>query len=143
MVAHRSRDGRPSLSHPPAKLVIVNDQTASQTTSQTVTELPALRFADVARRLGAAAHEAGLDVPAFRSPPRVPGAVRTIRRFPAGTVVSVRLRGRPFAEVVTDMIDGVLAANHVPAPDAPRVRSRLVAALDGPIAAVPETARAA
>src|SRR3954454_8078714 len=103
-------------------LVTVNDRT--------VTELPALRFADTARRLGAAAHEAGLSVPAFRSPPRVAGAARTIRRYPAGAVVSVRLRGRPFAEVVADMVDGVLAANQVPAADGPRVRSRLVAALD-------------
>jgi hypothetical protein len=102
--------------------VTVNDRT--------VTELPALRFADVARRLGAAAHEAGLTVPAFRSPPRVPDAARTIRRYPAGSVVSVRLRGRPFAEVVADMVDGVLAANRVPAPDTPRLRARLAAALD-------------
>jgi hypothetical protein len=96
-----------------------------------VTELPALRFAEVARRLGAAAHDAGLDVPAFRSPPKVPGAARTIRRFPAGAVVSVRLRGRPFAEVVADMVDGVLAANRVPAADAPPVRARLAAAVEG------------
>ena len=101
----------------------------------TVTELPAVRFADAARRLGAAAHEAGLEVPAFRSPPRVPGAARTIRRYPAGSVVSVRLRGRPFAEVVADMVDGVVAANRVPPADAPRIRNRLVAGLDGPAAA--------
>jgi hypothetical protein len=98
--------------------------------TETITELPALRFADAARRLGAAAHEAGLRVPAFRSPPRVPGAARTIRRYPAGAVVSVRLRDRPFAEVVADMVDGVLAANQVPAADGPRVRSRLISSLD-------------
>ena len=102
-------------------LVTVNDRT--------VTELPAIRFADAARRLGAAAHEAGLSVPAFRSPPRVPGAARTIRRYPAGAVVSVRLRGRPYTEVVADMVDGVLAANRVPPADAPRVRTRLEVAL--------------
>ena len=119
-------------------LVTVNDRT--------VTELPALRFADAARRLGAAAHEAGLSVPAFRSPPRVPGAARTIRRYPAGAVVSVRLRERPFAEVVADMVDGVLAANRVPPADAPRLRSRLVAALGTApeaIASTVPTARAA
>jgi hypothetical protein len=109
----------------------VIDLTVTETVTQTVTELPALRFADVARRLGAAAHEAGLGVPAFRSPPRVPGAARTIRRYPAGAVVSVRLRGRPFADVITDMVDGVLAANQVPPADAARVRARLVAALEG------------
>src|SRR6478735_12287741 len=120
-------------------LVTVNDRT--------VTELPALRFADAARRLGAAAHEAGLHVPAFRSPPRVPDAARTIRRYPAGAVVSVRLRGRPFAEVLADMVDGVLAANQVSAADGPRVRSRLVAsldtALDASVAPTVPTARAA
>jgi hypothetical protein len=113
--------------------------------TETVTELPALRFADAARRLGAAAHEAGLSVPAFRSPPRVPGAARTIRRYPAGAVVSVQLRARPFAEVVADMVDGVLAANRVPVADAPRVRARLVGALDAPAPGSPsaDAARAA
>src|SRR6478609_6931793 len=81
-------------------LVTVNDRTVTETITQTITELPALRFADTARRLGAAAHEARLSVPAFRSPPRVADAARTIRRYPAGAVVSVRLRGRPFPEVV-------------------------------------------
>ena len=108
--------------------------------------MPALRFADAARRLGAAAHEAGLTCPPSGRRPGSPGAARTIRRYPAGAVVSVRLRGRPFAEVVADMVDGVLAANQVPAADGPRVRSRLVAALDAfdaSPAAPATTARAA
>src|SRR3954471_20968869 len=83
------RSGRTWMSYPGAMLVIVNDRT--------VTPLPATRFADVARRLGAATHAAGLAVPAFRCPPRAPGALRTIRRYPGGAVVSVRLRDRPFA----------------------------------------------
>ena len=111
------------MSYPGAMLVAVNDRT--------VTQLPATRFADAARRLGAATHAAGLTVPAFRCPPRAPGAVRTIRRYPGGAVVSVRLRGRPFAEVVTDMVDGVVAANRVSDADAPAVRTRLHAALTG------------
>ncbi len=113
---------------------------------RTVTELPAVRFADVARRLGAAAHEAGLDVPAFRSPPRVAGAARTIRRYPAGAVVSVRLRGRPFADVITDMVEGVLATNRVAPADAPRLRAHLAAALmasNGDVPAPATPARAA
>jgi hypothetical protein len=104
-------------------LVSVNDRT--------ITQLPATRFADIARRLGAATHAAGLAVPAFRCPPRAPGEVRTIRRYPDGAVVSVRLRDRPFTEVVTDMVDGVVAANRVPEADAPRVRALLHDALVG------------
>jgi hypothetical protein len=115
-------------------MVLVNDPT--------VTELPAVRFAEAARRLGAAAHEAGLRVPAFRSPPRVPGAARTIRRYPAGSVVSVRLRGRPFADVLTDMVDGVLAANGVAPADVAGVRAQLRAAVASSEAPV-EAARAA
>jgi hypothetical protein len=95
------------------------------------TGTPSLRFADVARRLGAAAHANGLAVPAFRCPPRTAGAIRTLRRYPGGTVVSVRLRDRPFHTVVADMVDGVLAANRVAPADEPRLRAALHAALDG------------
>jgi hypothetical protein len=84
--------------------------------------VPALRFATAARRLGAAARASGLVVPAFRSPPRVRGAARTLRRYPGGAVVSVRLRDRSYGQMVDDMIDGVLAANRVPAESAPRLR---------------------
>ena len=71
------------------------------------------RFSDVARRLGAAARAAGLVVPAFRSPPRTASACRTIRRLPGGPVVAVRIKARPFADVVVDMVDGVIAANRL------------------------------
>jgi hypothetical protein len=87
--------------------------------------LPALRFAEAARRLGAAAHAAGLTVPAFRSPPRLAGAERTIRRYPGGTVVSVRLRDRPFEAALDDMVEGVLVANRVEPDDAVRLRDVL------------------
>jgi hypothetical protein len=95
------------------------------------TDTSSIRFAEVARRLGAAAHANGLAVPAFRCPPRAAGADRTLRRYPGGTVVSVRLRDRPFAVVVGDMVDGVLAANRVASADEPRVRAALRAAVDG------------
>ena len=109
------------------------------------TPAPALRFAETARRLGAAAHANGLAVPAFRCPPRTADAVRTIRRYPGGTVVSVRLRDRPFATVVDDMVEGVLVANRVATPDADRLRAALHASVDAtvPVAAVEPTARAA
>jgi len=88
-----------------------------------------LRFAEAARRLGAAARAAGLVVPAFRTPPRRPGDARTIRRLPGGAVVSVRVRARPASEVVADMIDGVVAANGLRGPAAERVRALLAGAM--------------
>jgi hypothetical protein len=90
---------------------------------------PTLRFADAARRLTAAARAAGLAVPAFRSPPRLAGADRSIRRYPGGTVVSVQLRGRPFADVAADMVDGVLAANRLAGPAAEHLRVALTDAI--------------
>jgi hypothetical protein len=96
-----------------------------------VEDLPALRFAAAARRLGEAAHAAGLAVPAFRCPPRVAGAARTIRRYPGGAVVSVRLRGRPFEAALDDMVEGVLVANRVEPHDAVRLRAALEDAVHG------------
>jgi hypothetical protein len=87
---------------------------------------PALRFAETARRVGAATRAVGLAVPAFRCPPRVAGAERTIRRYPGGTVVSVRLRDRPFEEVVTDMVEGVVVANRLSGDAALRLRTALL-----------------
>ena len=100
-----------------------------------VESLPALRFADAARRLGAAAHAAGLTVPAFRCPPRIAGAARTIRRYPGGIVVSVRLRGRPFEAALDDMVDGVLVANRVEPAEAVKVRAALEDAVHGEVQA--------
>ena len=102
---------------------------------------PTIRFAEVARRLGAAAHAHGLAVPAFRCPPRTAGVTRTIRRYPGGVVVSVRLRDRDFSAVVADMVEGVLVANRVAATDGERLRPALLVAAEGatrPIAGVRE-----
>jgi hypothetical protein len=93
--------------------------------------LPASRFVTAARRLGAAARTAGLDVPAFRSPPRVAGAVRTLRQFPSGSVVSVTLRGRRFDDVVVDMVEGVVRANHLAGDAAAAARQHLLGAATG------------
>jgi hypothetical protein len=112
--------------------------------------VPALRFAETARRLGGVARAAGLVVPAFRSPPRVAGARRTIRRYPGGTVVSVQLRGRSFDEVASDMLQGVLVANRLEGDAAVRWATMLAEALTvlpgaaspvGPPAAPAATAR--
>src|SRR5262245_3123349 len=94
-------------------------------------DVPALRFAEAARKLGAAAHVVGLEVPAFRCPPRIADAARTIRRYPGGTVVSVRLRDRPFEAALDDMVEGVLVANRVAPADAVRVRTVLEDAVHG------------
>lgn len=93
-------------------------------------EAGALLFSQAARRLGAATRAAGLTVPAFRCPPRVAGALRTIRRYPGGAVVAVRLRGRPFAEVAADMVEGVLAVNRLDETAAARMRPLLAEAVD-------------
>lgn len=90
---------------------------------------PAVLFAEAARDLASAARAAGLVVPAFRSPPRVPGAARSIRRYPGGVVVSVQLRGRPFPEVVADMVDGIVVTNRLVGESAHRLRSALMEAV--------------
>ena len=102
---------------------------------------PVLRFADTARRLGAAARAADLEVPAFRCPPRVPGAHRTLRRYPGGSVISVVLKDRQFAEVRADMVEGVLAVNRLQGEAATRVRDALLDALDPDAAVTSSEAR--
>jgi hypothetical protein len=93
-------------------------------------EAGALLFSQAARRLGAATRAAGLTVPAFRCPPRVADALRTIRRYPGGAVVAVRLRGRPFSDVASDMVEGVLAVNRLDETAATRMRPLLREAIE-------------
>ncbi len=89
-------------------------------------EATALHFAAVARILGDAARARGLLVPSFRSPPRLRGAARTLRRWPdGGATVSVEVVGRPREAVVADMVEGVVAANEISGPDATRLRTAL------------------
>src|SRR5436305_15109593 len=90
------------------------------------------RFAHAARILCAAARAAGLTVPAFRSPPRCAGAPRTIRRLPGGPVVAVVMRDRAFADVLADMVEGVVIANRLQEPAAARVRTSLLEAVMPP-----------
>jgi hypothetical protein len=69
-------------------------------------------FSAAARLLAGEARRHGLVAPAFRSPPRLHGARRTIRRFADGTcLVSVRVRDREVADVIADLVEGVLVAN--------------------------------
>lgn len=93
-------------------------------------EATSLRFAASARVLSDTARAAGLVVPAYRSPPRVVGRSRTIRRRPDGSAtVAVALRDRPWPAVLADMIEGIVTANSRTAADADRDRDRLWAAL--------------
>lgn len=82
-------------------------------------------FAAVARTLSLEARRRGLVVPSFRSPPRLVGVDRSIRRRGASVVVAVRLRDRPLVAVVADLIEGVVAANGLGPPEADRLRHEL------------------
>jgi hypothetical protein len=82
-------------------------------------------FAGAARGLTQEARRMGLVGPSFRCPPRLVGVDRTIRRHPEGAIVAVRLRGRPWAAVLADMIEGVVVANRLQPPEADRLRADL------------------
>jgi hypothetical protein len=90
-----------------------------------------MRFVTVAKALGRGARSQGWAAPVFRSPPRLVGVSRSIRRQRDGVVtVSVALRNRPWAAVLADMIDGVVAANRLRGVAADRCRTQLWAHLD-------------
>lgn len=89
-------------------------------------------FAQTARALAAGARAAGLVVPAFRTPPKRQDVMRTIRTLPGGAVVAVRVRGRTRAEVVGDMVEGVVRANGLTGEAATRIRTALIAAVEEP-----------
>lgn len=89
-----------------------------------------LRFAAAVRSLAIEARKLGLEVPGFRSPPRLAGADRSLRRRPgASPAVAVRLAGRPFDAVAADMVEGVIVANGLTGRRATEARRRLAAAL--------------
>lgn len=93
-------------------------------------EPTSLRFARIARSLGQAAQRCGVRAPTFRSPPRRAGLTRTIRRRGDGAAtVAVVLRGRPWAAVVADMIEGVIVHNGLSGVPADRVRAALWSAV--------------
>jgi hypothetical protein len=86
-----------------------------------------MQFTAAARVLAQAAAECQLVVPGFRSPPRVVGVNRTIRRAHTGEggVVAVRLIDRPLAVILGDMIEGVIVINNLNPTQADRVRTHL------------------
>ncbi|MFZ4514987.1 MAG: hypothetical protein ACOYN3_01590 [Acidimicrobiia bacterium] len=90
-----------------------------------------IQFARAVHVLTAATRAAGLVPPAFCSPPRRPGAMRTIRRARSGhAVIAIRLSGRAFAAIVGDMVEGVLVANDLRGPARERLCGVLCNAMD-------------
>ena len=84
-------------------------------------------FAEAALVLAQRAQDLGLAAPGFRSPPRIVGVDRTVRRARTGTggVVAVRIADRPMTAVIGDMIEGVIVVNRLTPPEADRVRTLL------------------
>jgi hypothetical protein len=85
------------------------------------------KFTAAARVLAQRAAELDLVVPGFRSPPRIVGVNRSIRRSrdSEGGVVAVRLSDRPFTAAVGDMIEGVIFINRLEPSEADRARTQL------------------
>jgi len=113
---------------------------AQPTSGSNPMENTSLRFAEAARCLTDAARPLGMVPPSFRSPPRI-DADRSLRRRPGGSaMVAVRYRGRPWAAVLADMVEGVVAANEVSAGEAAGLRAALWQVLEaaGLVDAVPE-----
>ena len=86
-------------------------------------------FSLAVRAVAGEARRMGLTVPGFRSPPKVAGVDRTIRWSRGQPIVAVRIMGRPLADVVADVVEGVLVANGVPLRDL-RLRRRLLMAIE-------------
>ncbi len=89
-----------------------------------------IRFAEVARQLSQAARLRGLEVPSYRSPPKLTGVQRTIRRRGGNSAVAIRLRDRPWSAVLSDMIEGVVVANRLDGAKADSARAALWLAVD-------------
>ena len=85
------------------------------------------KFTAAARVLAQHAGDLNLVVPGFRSPPRIVGVNRTVRRSRDGVggVVAVRIADRPFTAALGDMIEGVIYINGLNPPEADNVRTQL------------------
>lgn len=88
-----------------------------------------VRFAALVRAVSAEARRLGLQVPGFRSPPRLVGVDRSLRRRPGTSpAVAVRLAGRSDEEVAADLVEGVIVANALVDAAAAHARHRLLGA---------------
>jgi hypothetical protein len=93
-------------------------------------EATTAEFVELARTLSSATRSLRLKAPGFRSPPRLGGMARSLRRWPDGTTqVAVQVRGRPLTAVAADMVDGVVAANRLIGSEANNTRTALWAAI--------------
>ena len=101
-------------------------------------EATSVRFATAARSLGQIARRRHLVVPGFRSPPRSADVDRTLRRKGDAVTVAVRIRGRPWMAVMSDMVEGVVASNRLTGPEADLLRRALWAGLEAEVL-LPET----
>ena len=101
-----------------------------------VEQSAAVPFSSLARLLVSEVRGRGLVTPSFSTPPRVPGANRTVRKMQGGgLMVAVRVRDRDLDDVMADMVDGVLLANGFTGQIAEGWRLALLSVLDGPAAA--------
>jgi hypothetical protein len=89
----------------------------------------AIEFAQAARTLTTEAQRRGLVGPSYRCPPRIVGVDRSLRRHAGGVTIAVKLRNRPWAAVLADMIEGVVVANAIEPAKAFRLRAELWTAL--------------
>lgn len=101
-------------------------------------EASSLRFAAAARTLGEVARAAGLVVPSFRSPPRLAGVDRTMKRQSdalggEAVTIAVRIKGRPWVSVLADMIDGVIVSNSLSEPTAGAARTVMWGAVEADV----------
>ncbi len=86
---------------------------------------PSVHFSMVARAITRAGKRIGLHVPGFRSPPQSGQLDRTVRRHKSGSIVAVRVKGRPFAAVIGDLVEGVVVCNQLTQREAGDVRNVL------------------
>ena len=98
---------------------------------RTVPSSTTVRFAQAVQTIATAARAHGLVAPSFRSPPRLVGVLRSIKRWDGGATIAVVVRGRPWPAVQADLIEGVVAANGLVPPDSDRARAELWLALEG------------
>lgn len=90
------------------------DRPSTGSPQAAVAQTTAVQFSETVRQVVTLARRQGLRPPVFRSPPRLDGVDRSIRRRPNGTVVvAVRRAGRPLAAIQSDVIEGVVASSEL------------------------------